>query len=73
MSATESLPGRSPEEILADWRAAEAAVTDTPDPDLESRIERLKAEHAEAVRARSTEARQLGSAPSQPEKGVSSA
>jgi hypothetical protein len=55
---------RPPETILAEWRAAEAAIDgDEPDPELVERIERLRAEHAAALAARDDEARELGRTP----------
>lgn len=55
---------RPPETILAEWRAAEAAVDGgEPDPELVAHIERLRAEHAAAMAARDDEARELGRTP----------
>ena len=70
MSVTDAVPGRSPEEILAEWRAVEAAETEAPDQVLRLRIEALKAEHAAALEARSAQARQLGSPPASRQNSI---
>ena len=58
------MPQRMVETILAEWRAAEARLGDGPtDDDLAALIAALRAEHAAAVEARKTEARELGRAP----------
>ena len=56
---------RSPEQILVEWRAAEAALDpDDVEPSLLARIIELRAEHAAAVAARGDEARELAQPPS---------
>lgn len=48
---------RTVEQILADWRAAEAERQDiAPDPELEERIERLRREYSAAVAAQAAAA-----------------
>lgn len=54
------MTGRSVEQILAEWRSAEAAVDpNAVDPHLVERIERLRLEYSEAVAARHVEADDL--------------
>ena len=56
---------RNLEQILAEWRAAEAALDpDDVDPSLLARIIELRAEHAAALAAREGEARELAQPPS---------
>ncbi len=55
---------RTPEVILADWRAVEAELDpDDVDPALLARIVELRSEHAEALAAREKEARELAQPP----------
>jgi hypothetical protein len=60
---------RTPEQILKDWRQAEAllpADDSLPDPDLLARIGYLRAEHELAMATRTAEAAELARAPGQP-------
>jgi hypothetical protein len=50
---------RTPEQILADWRACERAHEANPSPESARRIEELRAEHAAAVKARQGQADEL--------------
>ena len=56
---------RPVEQILREWREAEAHVPDDGSPDLElvQRISFLRAEYAAAIDAREDEAEELGSTP----------
>jgi hypothetical protein len=59
------LTDRTPERILAEWRAAEAELDpDDVDPSLFARITELRDEHAAAVASREDEARELAQPPS---------
>jgi hypothetical protein len=55
--------GRTVEDILAEWRRAEAERGNDQDPDVEARIERLRREHAAAVAMLQAEADELGKPP----------
>lgn len=55
--------GRAVEDILADWRRAEAERGTGEDPGLEVRIERLRQEHADAVALLQNEADELARPP----------
>lgn len=55
--------GRAVEDILADWRRAEAERGTSEDPGLEARIDRLRQEHADAVALLQSEADELARSP----------
>ena len=55
--------GRTVEDILGDWRRAEAERVDGDDPRLEARIEHLREEHAAAVARLQDEADELARPP----------
>jgi hypothetical protein len=55
--------GRSVEDILAEWRQAEAERAAGTDPRIEARIERLRQEHAHAVALLQEEADDLARPP----------
>jgi hypothetical protein len=54
---------RTVEDILTDWRQAEAERAAGPDPLIEARIERLRQEHADAVALLQDEADDLARPP----------
>jgi hypothetical protein len=54
---------RSVEDILTDWRQAEAERAAGSDPLIEARIERLRQEHADAVAQLQEEADDLARPP----------
>jgi len=53
------MSGRTPEQILIEWRDCERLHAATPTPELARRIEELRIEHADAVHARRDEAEEL--------------
>jgi len=57
------MPDRTVETILAEWRAAEAALEAASDPDIVALVDRLRAEHSAAIKARDYEADELGRPP----------
>jgi hypothetical protein len=62
---------RTPEQILKDWRQAEALLPDdgsAPDPALLARIGYLRAEHELAMDRRAAEALELGRPPGWPHR-----
>jgi hypothetical protein len=62
---------RTPEQILKDWREAEALLPadgSTPDPDLLSRIGYHRAEHQIAMANRAAQAAELGRTPRIPDE-----
>ena len=50
---------RTPEQILADWRACERRHAEDPSPELAKRIDELRMEHAAAVESRHVQAEEL--------------
>ena len=50
---------RTPEQILTEWRECERRLAAAPSPELARRIEELRMEHADAIRARRDEAEEL--------------
>ena len=54
---------RTVEDILTDWRAAEAERGTSEDPALEARIDGLRQEHADAVSRLQSEADELARPP----------
>jgi hypothetical protein len=62
---------RTPEQILRDWREAEAFLPDdgsAPSPDLLARIGYLRAEHLIAMERRAAEAAELARPPGWPHR-----
>jgi hypothetical protein len=58
------MPERTIERILAEWRVAEARMDgEATDPELVAIVERLRAEHAAALKARDDEAKDLARPP----------
>ena len=57
------MPDRSVDTILAEWRAAEAALKQSSDPDIVALVDRLRVEYAGALEARDQEAHELGRPP----------
>jgi hypothetical protein len=53
------MSGRTPEQILTDWRECERRHAVDPSPELTRRIDQLRMEHAAAVDARHVEAEEL--------------
>ena len=54
---------RTVEDILGDWRRAEAERGNDDDPRLETRIDHLRQEHADAVARLQDEAEELARPP----------
>ena len=50
---------RTPEQIIAEWRAWERAHEANPSPESARRIEELRTEHATAIEARQGQADEL--------------
>jgi hypothetical protein len=57
------MPDRTVETILAEWRAAEAALEAASDPEIVALVDRLRAEHTAAIEAREHDADELGRPP----------